>query len=30
VAAEVKARYGEYIAEYLRIIDSGATVPVGA
>ena len=30
VAAEVKARYGEYIAEYLRIIETGATVPVGA
>jgi len=30
VAADVKARYGEYIAEYLRIIETGATVPVGA
>ncbi|MEI6257749.1 MAG: cyanophycin synthetase [Planctomycetota bacterium] len=30
VAAEVKARYGEYIAEYLRILESGASVPVGA
>ncbi|MFM8805642.1 MAG: hypothetical protein ACKOK8_17355, partial [Planctomycetia bacterium] len=30
LAAEVKARYGEYIAEYLRVIESGATVPVGA
>jgi hypothetical protein len=30
VAAEVKARYGEYIAEYLRTIESGASLPVGA
>ena len=30
VAAEVKARYGEYIAEYLRTLETGASVPVGA
>jgi cyanophycin synthetase len=30
VAAEVRARYGEYIAEYLRTIENGATVPAGA
>jgi cyanophycin synthetase len=28
--ADVKARYGEYIAEYLRVLDSEVTVPVGA
>jgi cyanophycin synthetase len=28
--ADVKARYGEYIAEYLRALDSDVTVPVGA
>ena len=30
VAADVRARYGEYIAEYLRTIETGATVPTGA
>jgi cyanophycin synthetase len=30
VAAEVKARYGEYVAEYLRVLETGASVPVGA
>ena len=30
VAAEVKARYGEFIAEYLRTIETGAKVPMGA
>ena len=30
VAADVRARYGEYIAEYLRTIENGATVPAGA
>ncbi len=28
LASDVKARYGEFIAEYLRIIESEATVPV--
>jgi hypothetical protein len=27
--ADVRARYGDYIAEYLRIIPTEATVPVG-
>jgi hypothetical protein len=30
VAAEVRARYGEFIAEYLRTIENNATVPAGA
>ena len=30
LAADVRARYGEFIAEYLRLRDTGATVPVGA
>jgi len=30
VAAEVRARYGEYIAEYLRTIETGASIPVSA
>jgi cyanophycin synthetase len=29
LASDVKARYGEYIAEYLRIIDADASLPVG-
>jgi len=28
--ADVKARYGEYIAEYLRVLETEVTVPVGA
>ncbi|MCX7403271.1 MAG: SET domain-containing protein-lysine N-methyltransferase [Planctomycetia bacterium] len=28
--AEVKARYGEFIAEYLRALEGEVTVPVGA
>jgi len=28
--ADVKARYGEYIAEYLRVLDTEVTLPVGA
>jgi hypothetical protein len=27
--ADVKARYGGFIAEYLRIIESEASLPVG-
>jgi cyanophycin synthetase len=30
VAAEVKARYGEYIAEYLRTLETEVSAPVGA
>jgi cyanophycin synthetase len=30
VAAEVRARYGEYIAEYLRVLENGLSAPVGA
>jgi hypothetical protein len=30
LAAEVKSRYGEYIAEYLRGLEAEVTVPVGA
>ncbi|NCY01390.1 MAG: cyanophycin synthetase [Planctomycetia bacterium] len=30
VAAEVRARYGEFIADYLRTIENGASLPVGA
>ena len=30
LAPEVRARYGEYIAEYLRTLDAKVTVPVGA
>ena len=30
LAADVKIRYGEYIAEYLRALEAEATVPVGA
>jgi len=26
----VRARYGEYVAEYLRTIENNATVPAGA
>jgi cyanophycin synthetase len=29
LAADVKARYGDFIAEYLRILDSEITLPVG-
>jgi SET domain-containing protein len=30
VAAEVRARYGEYVAEYLRVLENGLSAPVGA
>jgi hypothetical protein len=30
LAADVKSRYGEYIAEYLRGLEAEVTVPVGA
>jgi len=30
LAADVKIRYGEYIAEYLRALEAEVTVPVGA
>jgi len=30
LAADVKARYGEFIADYLRILDADVTSPVGA
>jgi hypothetical protein len=30
LAADVKARYGEFVADYLRILDADVTSPVGA
>jgi hypothetical protein len=29
LAADVKARYGDLIAEYLRLLDSEITLPAG-
>ena len=30
LAADVKARYGEFIADYLRILESEVSTPIGA